>query len=626
MYEVHATEGAQRRVQDDERLSDSERLRKVNMSVEEEPDALKIYWDHFFKAETGTYEKSTWLELFLAEFIVRLNDGQNAKKLINFCPVSGVVTLVGCELLCGIHRVTSSINTHYCAALPGLEPAPLPPTGTEHDAAADTKTEESSSRPASVFSRMNMQSSAAILRNYLLGGVAWRCLVLLRALGVEGLSCCRQLSSVLIWLFGETCAGGVPRVVSPMPARDCPPHRPPIHELFSKRIWAKQKPLNVSNSAGSSEKSSLSGRTRISGQPKSDAEGKTKKRFTKNSERQSSESNDSNDDLQILNRNMTIKVCTQNDDFEYFNSPIRSSSEYANQTLYIDPLYSPRKAKPKADDFMTAKHREIINSEISTFEFTLIITDLLQELCKAESSLSGSEGSQISMQCINFSLKNLCSLQFGSLQAQSDAYEPFEMSRVKVALTELLIVSLDQVLIHSDLCAKLINNGIMPMLLRILEDVICKSSAKYNTKFERQNHAKETEKQGESESANLLKFVFGIAYSITAFFHCLLMQCRSVEKLREFTDQFKLYGECLKGGLLKEYATAGRSKQTSCVVVREALSVRACGGVRALCDALLGVALAAPSSRHAMPRLTPLKVSDGDIQWSSCAQISVRIA
>ncbi|XP_052739535.1 lysosomal-trafficking regulator isoform X2 [Bicyclus anynana] len=520
------------------------------MSVEEEPDALKIYWDHFFKAETGTYEKSTWLELFLAEFIIRLNDGQNPKKLINFCPVSGVVTLVGCELLCGVHRVTSSINTHYSVALPSFEPpAPAPvPAGDTNGAAAESKAEEAP-RPASVFSRMNTQSSAAILRSYLLGGVAWRCLVLLRALGVEGLSCCRQLSSVLIWLFGETCAGGEPRAASPPPVRDGSLRRPPIQELFSSRIWAKQKPYNVSNSTGSSEKSYLLGRVRTNGQPKSDAESKIKKRSTRSSE-QSSESGDSNDDLEILNRSMTIKVCSPNDDFDYFNSPIRSP-DYLNQTLYIDPLYSPRKAKPKADDYMTEKHRDIINSEISTFEFTLIITDLLQELCKAESSLSGSEGSQISMQCINFSLKNLCSLQFGSLPAQSAPYEPFEMSRVKVALTELLIVSLDQVLIHSDLCAKLINNGILPMLLRILEDVICKSGAKYNTK-ERQNRAKEMDTKSETESANLLKFVFGIAYSITAFFHCLLMQCRSVEKLREFTEQFKLYGECLKGGLLKE--------------------------------------------------------------------------
>lgn len=264
-----------------------------------------------------------------------------------------------------------------------------------------------------------------------------------------------------------------------------------------------------------------------------------KKRFSKNSE-QSSETGDSNDDLQILNRSLAIKVCSPNDDFEYFNST-RSSNEYPNESYYGDPYYTPRKAKPKTEDYMNDKHREIINSEITTFQFTLIITDLLQELCKAESSLSGSEGSQISMQCINFSLRNLCLLQFTSVpQSQKDMTH--EVSRTKVALTELLMVSLDQVLIHSDLCAKLINNGILPMLLRILEDVI--SKCKLNKLTYR--------KEYKTESENLLKFVFGIAYSITAFFHCLLMQCRSVEKLREFTDQFKLYGECLKGGLLKE--------------------------------------------------------------------------
>ncbi|CAH2075894.1 unnamed protein product, partial [Iphiclides podalirius] len=57
------------------------------MATEEEPDSLKIFWDHFFKAETGTYEKTTWLDLFLAEFLIRLQDGLEPKELINFCPV-----------------------------------------------------------------------------------------------------------------------------------------------------------------------------------------------------------------------------------------------------------------------------------------------------------------------------------------------------------------------------------------------------------------------------------------------------------------------------------------------------------------------------------------------------------
>ncbi|XP_063822881.1 uncharacterized protein LOC135072774 [Ostrinia nubilalis] len=101
------------------------------MAAEEEPDALKIYWEHFFKSETGTYEKSTWLDLFLAEFLLRVNDGANPKELIKFCPVSGVVTLVGCELLCGLHRVTSSITAHFPAPLPPPPPPPPPPLGAE---------------------------------------------------------------------------------------------------------------------------------------------------------------------------------------------------------------------------------------------------------------------------------------------------------------------------------------------------------------------------------------------------------------------------------------------------------------------------------------------------------------
>lgn len=295
--------------------------------------------------------------------------------------------------------------------------------------------------------------------------------------------------------------------------------------------------------------SHLIDRTKHNGVAKLDSDSKGQRHSLAQSE-PSTESADSDDDLHILNKSVSIKVSAPGD-FQYFNSPPRSSNDYPNETLYSDPFYTPRRSKPKADDYMNDKHKEIINTEIGSFDFMLLISELLQELCKAESGLTGAEGSQISVQCISFSLKNLCSLQFGSLPANSN-YSSEQLSRIKLALTELLIVALDKVLIHSDLCAKLINNGILPMLLRILEDVICKSSAKYNTKDDRLPQPKDVERSNESEAENLLKYVFGIAYSITAFFHCLLMQCRTVDKLREFTDQFKLYGECLKGGLLKE--------------------------------------------------------------------------
>ncbi|KAJ2942698.1 hypothetical protein O0L34_g2168 [Tuta absoluta] len=406
----------------------------------------------------------------------------------------------------------------------------------------------------SALTRSTALSHTDILRQYLLRA-AWRCLVLLKALGVEGMSCCRQLSSVLVWVWGELRGTGGEEGGGAA-AGKAAPRTPastatPIHQLFSHKIWTKQKlgggsQGSKTNSAASSERSSAAGRSRHTSQVRQEVDSKTKRKFGKHSD--SSDTGDSNADLQVLNRSLAVKVSTPRDDFEYFDSPGKTSNEYPNDKLYCDPFYVPKKPKPKADDYMTDKHREIINTEMSGFEFTLLILDLLQELCKTESSLSGSEGSQVSVQCINFSLRNLCSLQFGSLP-QAVHYSAEQTSRVKLALTELLIVSLDKVLVHSDLCVKLINNGILPMLLRILEDIICKSSNKYSAKDDK---GVKREKPNKTEADNLLKFVFGVSYSITAFFHCLLMQCRSVEKLRAFTEQFKLYGECLKGGLLKE--------------------------------------------------------------------------
>ncbi|KAJ0175382.1 hypothetical protein K1T71_008541 [Dendrolimus kikuchii] len=561
------------------------------MASGEETDALKVYWDHFFKAETGTYEKSTWLDLFLAEFLMRVNEGANPKELIHFCPVSGVVTLVGCELLCGIHRVTSSINTHYSVSMPCLDPSPILTHLTCffhihnycHARSSVLKAPDITLRYYTI--------------NLIMEGVSWPSTTSASIHFCIGLSCCRQLSSVLIWLFGELSSASSGQQVQggrvPSPCGKLSPSRLPIYQLFSHKIWSKQTAsagiASKVNSAASSDRGSVTGRSRRLSQNKLDTETKPKRKLTKHSD--SSDSGDTNDDLQILNRSLTIKVTNPNDDFEYFNSSIRSSNDYPNESIY-DPFYSPRKIKPKADDHMNEKHRAIINSEITTFEFILLITNLLQELCKAESSLSGAEGSQISMQCINFSLRNLCSLQFSSLPHNENSIEGAE---IKVALTELLIVSLDKVLVHSDLCAKLINNGILPMLLRILEDIISK----------RKNRAKDVIL---IESQHLLKFVFGIAYSITAFFHCLLMQCRTVDKLREFTDQFKLYGDCLKGGLLVEcielmIRIPGENKEEITTLIKkliESIGKLICGMKRVRSEVIHSAAC--PRTRHKVCR------------------------
>lgn len=94
-----------------------------------------------------------------------------------FSPISGIVTLVGCELLCGIHRVTSSINTHYGVPIgsANLEPSPEFPV----------RQLDEKPQPLGPFLSNSYPSSAEILQKYILGGIPWRCLVLLKALGVE---------------------------------------------------------------------------------------------------------------------------------------------------------------------------------------------------------------------------------------------------------------------------------------------------------------------------------------------------------------------------------------------------------------------------------------------------------
>ena len=81
--------------------------------------------------------------------------------------------------------------------------------------------------------------------------------------------------------------------------------------------------------------------------------------------------------------------------------------------------------------------------------------------------------------CVKFALENLCSLQFGSVSTQN--LEAHEMAELKSGLTQLLIISLEKVMGCPDITSNVILTGILPMMLKVLEDSVCKLSPDYST-------------------------------------------------------------------------------------------------------------------------------------------------
>lgn len=93
-------------------------------------------------------------------------------------------------------------------------------------------------------------------------------------------------------------------------------------------------------------------------------------------------------------------------------------------------------AEDLTDDIMRKVHSQTINSA----EFSLLVVHLLEELCQAELFVSTQ---QVSLQCVNFALENLCSLQFGSTSLSTlDATEVlihFKVTIVRQSFLNLFI-------------------------------------------------------------------------------------------------------------------------------------------------------------------------------------------
>ncbi|XP_013142409.1 PREDICTED: uncharacterized protein LOC106106378 [Papilio polytes] len=126
-----------------------------------------------------------------------------------------------------------------------------------------------------------------------------------RVLCGQGVSCCRQLSSVLAWLWGELACGAA----SAGARAPLAPRTSHIHTLFSHRIWAKQT-LNQApktNSTAASARGCTAARTKHNGVAKLDSDSKGPRHSLAQSE-PSTESADSDDDLHILNKSVSIKV------------------------------------------------------------------------------------------------------------------------------------------------------------------------------------------------------------------------------------------------------------------------------------------------------------------------------
>nr|XP_031829347.1 lysosomal-trafficking regulator isoform X2 [Nomia melanderi] len=465
---------------------------------------LQILWDHFIHAEPQSYEKSSWLDVFLAELLAQVKEGRDVKDALSFCSVGGggVSTLIACELLSDVHEL--------CAK--------------------------------------RIDGNELIgLRRYLTQDRGWRCLSVLHLLGVRGLSCGRELVALLVALYPVSLQEEAGKADQRAPNGGAVPSSVesagnPYVKFHSNDDTvdtveivphAKRKPIKSSRNASHEGNASSRRRTgrRQSIGAKVPVHGKQRSFGMFDTRRNTPETASSESELLTDGidqaRSLTLKIRLNPMDFEYFTSVVRSDEEQKWQAALYELPTRPAKKTPK--DYIDERIKSVLGARISNFETSLLIIQLLQGLRGYDTPAEQTPAVQV----LKFALDTLWSLQFG---IDGAGLNGTECATLKAAAARLMLTALERVLRANEPTTTVIHNGLLPMTLRLLEDACSKPVSVFSPE----------------EGSLLQEFIFATIYGIVTFLYCLLhQQGAAIEKLSDFLELFQLFTESQDGKLVE---------------------------------------------------------------------------
>ncbi|KAK0171372.1 hypothetical protein PV328_009113 [Microctonus aethiopoides] len=450
---------------------------------------LQLLWDHFIHAESQSYEKSSWLDIFLAELLAQVHEGRDTNEILSFCSDggSGVSTLVACEILSDIHDLCTTKND-----------------GGE----------------------------LIELGKYLIQGRGWRSLAVLHLLGVRGLSCGRELVALLVALYP----------VALQEATELIPHNPYIKfysnddivdtiDIIShtKKRYHQYNRSNIINDTQFLHKRSCQHSitsTRTSGNLQSIRE----KSMNEKSNRQNNTSSES--DGECTNeidqaKSLTLKIRLNPMDFEYFTRVVRSDEE-EDWPSNIHRSIKLRQQTDVPQNFIDQRIKTVLETKINNFETSILIIQLLQTI---KDYNTNTEKTSV-VQVLKFALDTMWSLQFSS---DAMNFTNIECATLKAAAARLMLTTLERVLKADEPTTAVIHNGLLPMTLRLVEDACSKPLIVISPE----------------EGILLQEFIFATTYGIVSFLYCLFHQRAVTKKLDDFLELFQLFIESQDGKLIE---------------------------------------------------------------------------
>ncbi|XP_076766095.1 lysosomal-trafficking regulator mauve isoform X3 [Xylocopa sonorina] len=467
---------------------------------------LQILWDHFIHAEPQSYEKSSWLDIFLAELLAQVKEGRDIKDVLSFCSVGGggVSTLIACELLSDVHEL--------CAKrIDGDE--------------------------------------LVELKKYLAQDRGWRCLAVLQLLGVRGLSCGRELVALLVALYPVALQEGTSNKTAPASSNgsanstaiaavrnpyvkfycnddtvdtvDIVPHVKRKAARSNRNVVSHEG--NVPSRRRTSHRYSIGAKVPVHHKQRSFGVLEARRNTPESASSESELLTDGVDQA----RSLTLKIRLNPMDFEYFTSVVRSDEEQKWQAALYELPVRPAKKTPR--DYVDERIKDVLDAKISNFETSLLIIQLLQGLRDYDTPAEQTPAVQV----LKFALDTLWSLQFG---IDGTGLTGTECATLKAAAARLMLTALERVLRANEPTTAVIHNGLLPMTLRLLEDAC----------------SKPVNVLSPEEGSLLQEYIFATIYGIITFLYCLLHQQGTViEKLSDFLELFQLFTESQDGKLVE---------------------------------------------------------------------------
>lgn len=217
--------------------------------------------------------------------------------------------------------------------------------------------------------------------------------------------------------------------------------------------------------------------------------------------------------------NSPLKIWLDPMDFDYFTTCVRSDDEVPKT---VSSSYKKKSKRITPEDFTDEKITSVFQTSISSQQLRILIVEVLQGLCQLENV-----GIPSLVSCFNFSLEQLCSLQFSVI-----APGPKHSELLKQGMTRLFLSSLDRVLLSIEATKSVTCKGALPIMLRLLEDGITKAHC------------------SKKQPLSLQDFIFGVAYAIINLIHSLLLQHNHPDKLVFFFPHLQQFLNCLGGRVI----------------------------------------------------------------------------